>query len=113
MRLPHAQEIEVFVELDAEKKTRCLRLEKGDLKSDEDLVSSDRRCHYIDHQKSLHTYSTEMARPLRTEIHGAEFMIYFCVINVIPTKPPTYSQRYYDDLLQSSCLFSLIIRAIT
>jgi hypothetical protein len=48
MRLTHAREVEVFVELDAEKKTRCLRLEKGDLKSDQDLASSDRRCHYID-----------------------------------------------------------------
>ena len=48
MRLTHAREVEVFVELDAEKKTRCLRLEKGDLKSDQNLASSDRRCHYVD-----------------------------------------------------------------
>jgi hypothetical protein len=47
MRLPHARELEVSVELDAENKTHCLRLEKGDLKIDEDLASSDRRCRYI------------------------------------------------------------------
>ena len=45
MRLPHARELEVLVELDAENKTRCLRLEKGDLKIDKDLASSDRRYH--------------------------------------------------------------------
>ena len=42
MRLPHAQEIEVFVELDAERKTRCLRLGKSDLESDKDVVHSAR-----------------------------------------------------------------------
>ena len=50
-----------------------------------------------------------MARSLRTEIHGAEFMIYFYVTDIIPTEPPTYSQSYYDELLQSSCLFCLLI----
>lgn len=47
MRLPHARELEIFVELDAENETRCLRLEKGDLNIDNDLASSDRRYHYI------------------------------------------------------------------
>ena len=53
MRLPHARELEVFVELDAENKTRCLRLEKGDLMVDyKDLA--DRKCHYINILKRIH-----------------------------------------------------------
>lgn len=54
MRLPHARELKVFVELDAENKTQCLRLEKGDLKIDKDLDSSDRRCHYINIIRRIH-----------------------------------------------------------
>ena len=54
MRLPHARELEVFVELDAENETRCLRLEMGDLKIDNDLASSDRRCHYINIIKRIY-----------------------------------------------------------
>ena len=111
MRLPHARELEIFVVLGAENKTECLRLEKGDLKIDKDLASSDRRCHYINIIEFTKYTSIEMpvARSLRTEIHGAEFTIYFCVTNVIPAKPPIYSQRYFDELLQSSCLFCLLI----
>ena len=48
-----------------------------------------------------------MARSLRTEVHGAEFTIYFCLANVIPNKPLT--QINYDELLQSSCLSCLLI----
>ncbi|KIM41369.1 hypothetical protein M413DRAFT_10973 [Hebeloma cylindrosporum] len=79
---PHVQEVEVFVEIDAENKTRCLRLETGDLESYKDLPSSD-------------------FRPLRTEIEGIEFMMYFCVIRLMPTNPPTYSHRNFDELLQT------------
>jgi hypothetical protein len=53
MRLPHARELEVFVELDAEEKSRCLRLEKGDLKSDNDLAFSNRMCYHIDIVKRI------------------------------------------------------------
>jgi len=49
MRLPHTQEIEVFVELDAEMKTKCLRLGMDDLETGKDFLPSDRMYYYIHH----------------------------------------------------------------